>query len=177
MKGGDFIQFQAKSIRVNEKIRIREVMVIGADGEQLGVMAPEEGLRLAQQSGLDLVEVASQAKPPVCRIMDFSKYKYEQEKKAKEAKKKQHATHIKEIRIKPKIGDHDYQVKLNFIKKFLGHGDKVKISLIFRGREMAHPELGTRILERLSGDIADIAQIEKPPLREGRAIIMVVAPK
>lgn len=152
-------------------------MVIGANGEQLGVMAPEEGLKLAQQAGLDLVEVAPMAKPPVCRIMDFSKYKYEQEKKEKEARKKQHAIHIKEIRLKPKIGDHDYLVKLSFIKKFLERGDKVKVTLLFRGREMAHPELGTRVLERLKGDIAEVAQIEKPPLREGRAVIMVVAPK
>jgi translation initiation factor IF-3 len=152
-------------------------MVIGADGEQLGVMAPEEGLKLAQQAGLDLVEVAPMAKPPVCRIMDFSKYKYEQEKKEKEAKKKQHAIHIKEIRLKPKIGDHDYQVKLGFVKKFLERGDKVKVTLIFRGREMAHMELGTRVLDRLKTDIADVAQIEKPPLREGRAIIMIVGPK
>ena len=152
-------------------------MVIGADGEQLGVMAPEEGLKLAQQAELDLVEVAPQAKPPVCRIMDFSKYKYEQEKKEKEAKKKQHAIHIKEIRLKPKIGDHDYQVKLGFVKKFLERGDKVKVTLLFRGREMAHMELGTRILERLKADIAEVAQIEKPPLREGRAIIMIVGPK
>ncbi len=152
-------------------------MVIGADGEQLGVMTPEEGLKLAQQAELDLVEVAPQAKPPVCRIMDFSKYKYEQEKKEKEARKKQHAIHIKEIRLKPKIGDHDYQVKLGFVKKFLGRGDKVKVTLLFRGREMAHPELGTRVLERLKTDIAEVAQIEKPPLREGRAIIMIVGPK
>lgn len=152
-------------------------MVIGAEGEQLGVMAPEEGLKLAQQAGLDLVEVAPMAKPPVCRIMDFSKYKYEQEKKEKEAKKKQHAIHIKEIRLKPKIGDHDYQVKVGFVKKFLERGDKVKVTLIFRGREMAHPELGTRVLERLKADIAEVAQIEKPPLREGRAIIMIVGPK
>lgn len=152
-------------------------MVIGANGEQLGVMAPEQGLKLAQEAGLDLVEVAPQARPPVCRIMDFSKYKYEQEKKAKEAKKKQHAIHIKEIRIKPKIGDHDYQVKLGFIKKFLERGDKVKVTLLFRGREMSHPELGRKVLERLSGDIAQFGEIEKPPVREGRAIIMIVAPK
>ncbi len=151
--------------------------MIGEHGDQLGVMSVQDGIKNAEEAGLDLVEIAPTANPPVCRIMDFSKFKYEQEKKAKEAKKKQHATHIKEIRIKPKIGDNDYQVKLNFIKKFLEHGDKVKISLIFRGREMAHPELGTRILERLSGDIVDIAQIEKPPLREGRAIIMFVSPK
>jgi len=152
-------------------------MVIGADGEQLGVMAPEDGFKLAQQAGLDLVEVAPQAKPPVCRIMDFSKYKYEQEKKEKEAKKKQHAIHIKEIRLKPKIGDHDYQVKLGFVKKFLERGDKVKVTLIFRGREMAHMELGTRILDRLKGDIVEVGQVEKAPLREGRAIIMIVGPK
>lgn len=152
-------------------------MVIGANGEQLGVMAPEQGLRLAQEAGLDLVEVAPQARPPVCRIMDFSKYKYEQEKKAKEAKKKQHAIHIKEIRIKPKIGDHDYQVKLGFIKKFLERGDKVKVTLLFRGREMAHPELGRKVLDRLCEDIAQVGEIEKPAVQEGRAIIMVVAPK
>ncbi len=152
-------------------------MVIGAEGEQLGVMSPEDGFKLAQQAELDLVEVAPQAKPPVCRIMDFSKYKYEQEKKEKEARKKQHATHLKEIRLKPKIGDHDYQVKLGFAKKFLERGDKVKVTLIFRGREMAHPELGTKVLERLKADIIDVGLIEKPPLREGRAIIMIVGPK
>ena len=152
-------------------------MVIGEDGGQLGVMAPEEALKLAQQAGLDLVEIAPMAKPPVCRIMDFSKFKYEQEKKEKESRKKQHATHIKEIRLKPKIGAHDYLVKLGFIKKFLERKDKVKVTLIFRGREMAHPELGNKVLERLKVDIADVAQIEKPPLREGRAIIMIVAPK
>jgi translation initiation factor IF-3 len=152
-------------------------MVIGEDGKQLGVMPPEEGLKLAQQAGLDLVEIAPMARPPVCRIMDFSKYKYEQEKKEKEARKKQHATHIKEIRLKPKIGDHDYLVKLGFIKKFLERKDKVKITLIFRGREMAHPEMGDKVIERLKADIAEIGQIEKPPLREGRAVIMVVGPK
>jgi translation initiation factor IF-3 len=152
-------------------------MVIGEDGAQLGVMAPEEGLKLAQQSGLDLVEIAPMAKPPVCRIMDFSKYKYEQEKKEKESRKKQHATHIKEIRLKPKIGDHDYLVKLGFIKKFLERKDKVKITLVFRGREMAHPELGNKVIERLKADILEIGQIEKPPLREGRFVIMVVGPK
>lgn len=152
-------------------------MVIGEDGAQLGVMAPEEGLKLAQQAGLDLVEIAPMAKPPVCRIMDFSKYKYEQEKKEKESRKKQHATHIKEIRLKPKIGDHDYLVKLGFIKKFLERKDKVKITLVFRGREMAHPELGNKVIERLKADILEIGQIEKPPLREGRFVIMVVGPK
>ncbi len=152
-------------------------MVIAEDGGQLGVMAPEEGLKLAQQAGLDLVEIAPTAKPPVCRIMDFSKFKYEQEKKEKEARKKQHATQLKEIRLKPKIGDHDYQVKVGFIKKFLEHKDKVKVTLIFRGREMAHPELGNKVLERLRVDIADVAQIEKTPFREGRAIIMIIAPK
>jgi len=152
-------------------------MVIAEDGSQLGVMAPEEGLKIAQQAGLDLVEIAPTAKPPVCRIMDFSKYKYEQEKKEKEARKKQHATHIKEIRLKPKIGDHDYLVKLGFIKKFLERKDKVKITLVFRGREMAHPELGNKVIERLKADILEIGQIEKPPLREGRFVIMVVGPK
>ncbi|MDD5424090.1 MAG: translation initiation factor IF-3 [Candidatus Omnitrophica bacterium] len=164
-------------MRVNDRIRTREVMVIAEDGSQLGVMAPEEGFKLAQQAGLDLVEIAPMAKPPVCRIMDFSKYKYEQEKKEKEARKKQHATHLKEIRLKPKIGDHDYLVKLGFIKKFLERKDKVKITLVFRGREMAHPELGTKVIERLKADILEIGQIEKPPLREGRFVIMVVAPK
>lgn len=164
-------------IRVNERIRAREVLIIGAEGEQLGILPPEQGLKLAQQAGLDLVEVAPQARPPVCRIMDFSKYKYEQEKREKEARKKQHSIHLKEIRIKPKIGDHDYLVKLGFVKKFLERGDKVKITLLFRGREMAHQELGTKILDRLKDDIADAGQIEKPPLREGRAIIMVIAPK
>lgn len=152
-------------------------MVIAEDGTQLGVMSPEEGLKLAQQAGLDLVEVAPMARPPVCRIMDFSKYKYEQEKKEKEARKKQHAMHIKEIRLKPKIGDHDYLVKLGFIKKFLERKDKVKVTLVFRGREMAHPELGNRVLERLMADIAAFGQVEKPPLKEGRFVVTVIGPK
>lgn len=164
-------------MRVNRKIRIRELRVVDQDGKQAGVLPLEVALRMASDAGLDLVEVAPEAKPPVARIMDYSKYKYEQEKKEREAKKKQHVIHIKEIKIGPKIEEHDYQVKLNHLERFLKKGDKTKITMMFRGREMAHVDLGKKVLERLSGDIAAVGELEMGPKLEGRFLTMVVKPK
>lgn len=143
----------------------------------MGVLPLERGLELARQKELDLVEVAPKSVPPVCRIMDYSKYKYDQEKKEREARRKQKTVHIKEIKVKPKIEEHDYQVKLSHLIRFLKRGDKVKITLLFRGRELSHIELGRSILDRLANDISDIAKTEKEPFLEGRFMTMVVAPK
>ena len=164
-------------MRINNRIRVREVRVVGEAGEQLGVLATPEALKRAEEAGLDLVEVAPTAAPPVCRIMDYSKYKYEQEKREKEARKKQKIVHIKEIRLGPKIGEHDYQFKLRYLEDFLKRGDKVKITMMFRGREMAHVDLGRKILDRLASDISQIGEIEEPPRQEGRFINMVIRAK
>ena len=166
-----------KRIRVNERIRVKEVRVIGGEGEQLGVMSPPSAMNLAKDAGMDLVEVAPQVNPPVCRIMDYSKYKYEQEKKAREAKKKQRSTHLKEIKLRPNIEEHDYQVKLFHLQRFLKRGDKVRLILAFRGREMTHPEAGRHILERFTKDVTNLSEVEKPPTREGRFITTVLIPK
>lgn len=163
--------------RVNERIRIPQIRVIGATGDQLGVMSPPEALRLAREQGLDLVEVAPQARPPVCRIMDFSKYKYEQAKKGKEARKHQRSTHLKEIRVRPHIENHDYLTKLRALEKFLKRGDKVKLTLLFRGREMAHQEFGKRVLDRFIADLTPIAVVERAPIQEGRMIFLTFGPK
>jgi len=143
----------------------------------LGIMTPDEARRMADSSGLDLVEVAPTANPPVCRIMDFSKYKYEQEKKERLARKKQRVIHIKEMRLKPNIEEHDYQTKLRHLKRFLGRGDKAKISLMFRGREMAHTDVGRQLMDRLISDLSELAEVEKPPVLEGRFMVMIMAPK
>ena len=166
-----------KYIRINQRIRAEKIRLIGPDGEQLGITSAEEGIRRAQDAGLDLVEVAPQAKPPVCRVMDFSKYKYEQEKKEKEAKKHQKRTRIKEIKFRPKIEEHDYQVKLKHAERFLARGDKVKVTLMFRGREMAHQELGRHLVDRFIKDSVNVSQVEKGPITEGRFINLILAPK
>jgi translation initiation factor IF-3 len=140
-------------------------------------MSTQDGIKNAEEAGLDLVEIAPTANPPVCRIMDHSKFKYEQEKKEKEARKKQRVVHIKEIRMGPKIGEHDYQFKVNHLMEFLKKGDKVKVTMIFRGREMAHVDLGRKILEKLSSDISGVGEIEEPPRMEGRFINMIVRAK
>lgn len=150
---------------------------MGENGEQLGVLTTEEALKRAVEAGLDLVEVAPTAVPPVCRIMDYSKYKYEQEKREKEARKKQKVIHLKEIRLGPKIGEHDYQFKLRNLEEFIKRGDKVKVTMMFRGREMAHVDLGRKLLERLSSDISQIGEIEEPARQEGRFINMVIRAK
>ncbi|MBN1871094.1 MAG: translation initiation factor IF-3 [Candidatus Omnitrophica bacterium] len=163
--------------RVNERIRAREIRVIGEGGEQVGVMSTYDGLKMAKEKGLDLVEVAPEAKPPVCRIMDFSKYKYDQEKKERLARKKQRVIHIKEIRLKPNIEEHDYQTKLRHLKKFLSRGDKTKITLMFRGREMAHIDVGRALMGRVMKDLSELAEAERPPVLEGRFMVMIMTPK
>jgi len=152
--------------------------LIDKDGEQVGVISAQEAIRRAEEVGLDLVEVAGQANPPVCRIMDYSKYKYEQEKKQREAKKKQHIIHVKELKLKPNIEEHDYKVKLTSLRKFLERGDKVKISVIFRGREVQHMERGRAVLDRIMNEAADIGEVAEAPTRMfGRTIVMTFAPK
>lgn len=166
-----------KDLRINFRIRAKEVRVIGDNAEQFGVMSVQEALKRAEEAGLDLVEVAPQAVPPVCRIIDYSKYKYEQEKKEKEARKKQKVVHTKEIRLGPKIGEHDYQFKLRNLGEFLKRGDKVKVSMMFRGREMAHQDLGRKVLDRLASDISAIGEIEESPSLFGNFLNMVIRAK
>ena len=165
-----------KFIRVNERIRSPEVRVIGPESEQIGVVMIKRALDLARDNELDLVEIAPTAKPPVCRIMDFSKYKYDQEKKDRRVKKNQKITHLKQIRIKPHIDEHDYQVKLKKAMSFLSKKDKVKVNLFFRGREMAFRDRGRKILERFAKDIEAYGQTEKTPSMEGRIMSVTVAP-
>jgi len=153
------------------------VRVIGEDGSQLGVLSIQDALKRAEEAGLDLVEVAGQAAPPVCRIIDYSKYKYEQEKKEKEARKKQKIVHIKEIRLGPKIGEHDYQFKLRNLEEFLKRGDKVKVTMMFRGREMAHVDLGRKVFDRLASDISAIGEIEEAPSMFANFLNMVIRAK
>lgn len=164
-------------MRVNERIRIREVRVIGPDGAQLGIMSPEEALVKARSMELDLVEVAPQAKPPVCRILDYGKYRYEQSKKAREAKKKQVVIQLKEIKLRPKTDEHDFQFKARHVERFLRSGNKAKVTMMFRGREMVHTALGRRLLDRLADVLKEIGQVEQPPKLEGRNMTMVLAPR
>lgn len=166
-----------KFIRINERIRVPEVRLIGSEGNQLGVVPIQKAQDMANQAELDLVEVAPQASPPVCRIMDFNKFKYDQEKKEREAKKHQKQVRLKEIRLKPNIDDHDYQVKLKQTIGFLSKKDKVKISLFFRGRQMEHLDLGRKVLDRFIMDTQNDGQVEKEPALEGRVISLVIAPK
>lgn len=169
--------FIKKFIRTNERIRAQQVRLIGPDGKQLGIFPVFKALELARQHELDLIEVAPNVEPPVCRIADFSKYKYEEEKKERLSKKHQHQVRLKEIRLKPHIEEHDYQVKLKQLLNFLKKKDKVKVAMFFRGREMSHAELGRQIIDRLIKDSAEEAQMEKPPFQEGRVISMVITPK
>lgn len=163
--------------RVNEAIRVREVRLVGQDGEQLGILATHEALKMAKERGLDLVEIASQARPPVCRIMDFSRWKYEQSKRAKEARKKQKVQDVKEIKMRPTIDDHDFEVKAKACDRFLSDGDKVKATIMFRGREMAHLENGQKVLERLLDRVKELCVVERAPKIEGRNMIMVLSPR
>ncbi|MFC1624418.1 translation initiation factor IF-3 [Candidatus Omnitrophota bacterium] len=163
--------------RVNQRIRVKEVRLIGPDGEQMGIVPTRDALDKAQEVGLDLVEVAGQANPPVCRIMDYSKYKYDQEKKAREARKHQRVIHLKEIKIKPNIEEHDYQVKLHHLRKFLSRGDKAKLTMVFRGRQMSHMEIGRKVLDRMISDLLEVGEIEKSPSREGRSMIVNFIPR
>lgn len=163
--------------RRNEMIRAREVRVIGADGEQLGILQRNDAIALAQEAGLDLVEVAATSEPPVCRIMDFGKFRYEQQKKKQEAKKRQTVVQIKEIKVRPKTDDHDYETKLRHIRRFLEGGDRCKITVFFRGREIVHKDRGQDILARVVEDLADIAKVEQEPRAEGRTLQMLLVPK
>ncbi|MBN2831647.1 MAG: translation initiation factor IF-3 [Candidatus Omnitrophica bacterium] len=166
-----------KFIRVNERIRVSHVRLIGPDAQQLGIVAIQKALELANQYDLDLVEVAPTANPPVCRIIDFSKFKYDEEKKEREAKKHQKQGKLKEIRLKPNIDDHDYETKLKHVISFLKKKDKVKINLFFRGRQMEHIDLGKKVLDRFIADLANDGQLEKKTALEGRIMYFVVAPK
>jgi len=164
-------------IRVNERIRVPQVRVIGDDGEQVGVLPIREALALAQSKSLDLVEVSPTARPPVCRVMDFGKFKYEQNRRARKAKKKQHQTQLKEIKMRPKIEEHDYGFKLNHARDFLNERDKVKFTITFRGREMAHMDIGHRLMKKVIEALTDIALVESPPRTEGRSLTAVLMPK
>ena len=163
--------------RINDEIRVPQVRLIDDRGEMIGVMSAREALIRAYDVGLDLVEISPNAVPPVCKILDYGKYKYEQQKKANEARKKQKVVEIKEIKVRPNIDDHDYDVKMKQMKNFIGEGDKVKGTLRFRGREMAHQELGVKVLERIRNDLIELVRVEQMPKLENRQMVMVVAPK
>ncbi|MFB9728284.1 translation initiation factor IF-3 [Haloechinothrix salitolerans] len=162
--------------RINERIRVPEVRLVGPNGEQVGIVRIEDALRLAQEADLDLVEVAPQARPPVAKLMDFGKYKYESAQKARESRRNQQQTVIKEQKLRPKIDPHDYETKKGHVARFLSAGNKVKVTIMFRGREQSRPELGFRLLQRLADDVADLGTIESAPKQDGRNMIMVLAP-
>ncbi|HEY1304908.1 MAG TPA: translation initiation factor IF-3 [Vicinamibacterales bacterium] len=162
-------------VRTNERIRVREIRVIDENGQQLGIMPPPQALVIARQKGLDLVEISPTAVPPVCRIMDFGKYQYQEQKRSREAKKHQRVIEVKEIKFRPKVDEHDYQFKKKHIERFLSDGDKVKATIFFRGREMAHPEIGRRILERLLGELAEVALAETSPRMEGNQMHVILS--
>jgi len=168
----------AKSeLRVNEEIRTKEVRLVSETGEQLGIMYPKDALNIALSKGLDLVEVAPAAKPPVCRIMDIGRFRYEQSKREREARKKQRIINIKEVKLRPNIEDHDFEVKAKNAIRFLEDGDKVKVTIMFRGRELTHPQLGRELLERMALVVQEIAAVEKNPKLEGRNMTMILSPK
>jgi translation initiation factor IF-3 len=162
--------------RINERIRVAEVRLVDEDGSQIGVVKTDDALRMAAERDLDLVEVAPNSRPPVARLLDYSKYKYEQEQKAKAARKHQQQVNVREIKLRPKIADHDYETKKGHVVRFLRHGDKVKVTIMFRGREQAHPERGRALLERLFEDISELATIESSPQQEGRNMHMMLGP-
>ncbi|MDR6769785.1 translation initiation factor IF-3 [Azospirillum sp. BE72] len=163
--------------RVNREISARSVRLVGADGEMMGVVSLRDALLAAEDAGLDLVEVAPQAEPPVCKILDYGKFKYEAQKKANEARKKQKIIEVKEIKLRPNIDDNDYDVKMRSARRFLEEGDKVKVTLRFRGREMAHQDLGMNVLVRVRDELTELAKVEQMPKLEGRQMVMVLAPR
>ncbi len=169
------VRFQDQT-KINDNIKAREVRLI-TEGNNLGVVKLEAALEIASQQGLDLVEVAPDASPPVCKVMDYGKYKYQKNKRDHEAKKSQHIIHVKEVKFRPKTDEHDFQFKLDHIKKFLEAKDKVKVTLIFRGREASHVHLGIRLLDRVVEEIAELGVVEQHPKREGRVLVMILAPK
>src|SRR5919198_604929 len=166
----------ASEARINERIRVPEVRLVGPNGEQVGIVRIEDALRLAQEADLDLVEVAATARPPVCKLMDFGKYKYETAQKARESRRNQTNTVIKEMKLRPKIDPHDYETKKGHVVRFLKQGDKVKVTIMFRGREQSRPELGFRLLQRLADDVDDLGFVESRPKQDGRNMIMVIGP-
>lgn len=174
--GGGFT-ISKETLRINDEIRVREVRVTSATGEQLGIMTTQEALRQAEEQHLDLVEVAPKAKPPVCRIMDFGRYRYEQQKRDKEAKKKQKVVTIKEVKLRPNIEDHDFDVKLKNALRFLEEGNKVKVTIMFRGRELSHQDLGRAVLQKVAVKLKDLVIIERDAKLEGKNMIMILAPK
>ena len=162
--------------RINERIRVPEVRLIGADGEQVGIIATDKAMEMARDADLDLVEVAAGAKPPVARLLDYSKYKYEQEQKLKAARKHQTQVNVREIKLRPKIASNDYNTKRGHVERFLKQGNKVKVTIMFRGREQAHPERGRDLLEKLVEDLGDLVEVESRPLQEGRNMSMLLGP-
>ncbi|WP_374115950.1 translation initiation factor IF-3 [Kineococcus sp. TRM81007] len=162
--------------RINDRIRVPEVRLVGPNGEQVGIVRVEDALRLADEAGLDLVEVAPTARPPVCKLMDFGKFKYESDMKAREARKNQTNTILKEIRFRLKIDPHDYATKKGHVERFLKGGDKVKVMIMFRGREQSRPEMGFRLLQRLAEDVSDLGSVESSPRQDGRNMVMVIGP-
>ncbi|MFZ2266524.1 MAG: translation initiation factor IF-3 [Azonexus sp.] len=173
---GGFTIAQNKAHRLNEEITVPEIRLQGVDGEQLGVMSIRAALQLAEEAGVDLVEIAPMAKPPVCRVMDYGKFKYQEQKRAHEAKLKQKQVQVKEIKLRPGTDENDYQIKLRNMTRFLEEEDKVKVTLRFRGREMAHQEFGMRQLERIKTDLEAVGQVEQMPKMEGRQMIMIIGP-
>ncbi|NYT64951.1 translation initiation factor IF-3 [Alcaligenaceae bacterium] len=166
-----------KAHRINGEIRVPEVRLIGIDGEQLGVVKTSEALDLSEQHEVDLVEIAPNAAPPVCRLMDYGKFKYQEQKRQQEARSKQKVIQVKEVKFRPGTDEGDYQVKLRNLRRFIEEGDKAKVTLRFRGREMAHQELGMRVLERVRDDLTELCQVEAMPKLEGRQMVMVLAPR
>jgi translation initiation factor IF-3 len=163
--------------RINEEIRVREIHLIDKDGHNLGNVLIADALAKAQEAGLDLVEISPNATPPVCKLLDYGKYKYQEQKKQAEARKKQKVVEVKEIKFRPMIDDHDYQVKMRSMQRFFEEGDKVKVTLRFRGREMAHQELGVQLLNRVKDDTVKLAKVDSEPRVEGRQMVMVLAPR
>ncbi|WP_419181853.1 translation initiation factor IF-3 [Paracoccus stylophorae] len=163
--------------RVNERIRVAEIRLIGPEGENVGVVSPSVGLEMARESGLDLVEISPNATPPVCKVMDLGKFKYEQQKREAEARKKQKVIDVKEVKFRPGTDTHDYDVKMRNVMKFLEGGDKVKVTLRFRGREMAHQDLGLELLNRIRDDVGETGKVEAMPKLEGRQMVMMIAPR
>jgi translation initiation factor IF-3 len=162
--------------RINERIRVPQVRLIGDDGNQVGVIDTEKALEYARERELDLVEVAAEARPPVCRVLDYSKYKYEQEQKAKAARRHQKQTNVREIKLRPKIAEHDYETKKGHVERFLRGDDKVKITIMFRGREQSHPERGEQLLMKLAEDLNEIGNVEQRPTQDGRNMTMLLGP-
>jgi len=163
--------------QINERIRFPQIRVIDSDGSQLGIITPQEALKIAEERGLDLVLLSDKAEPPVCRIMDYGKYKFEQEKKAREARKKQHTADVKEVKMRYKIEEHDYKVRINQAERFLKDGDKVKATVMFRGREIQHSDLAETLLKRMATDLQAFGEVQQEPKKEGRNMMMLISPK